>query len=89
MSSNIEYWGTEVFPILYISPKDNAQHRYFVDFVFKTSNGEKHLVEIKPHAQRKDPVNIAKWEAAERYCKEVGATFSVVTEVHLKQWGLL
>ena len=88
-SDNILYWGTEAFSIKYISPKDNRQHRYYIDFVFMTKNNEKHLIEIKPKAQCNDPVNLAKWEAAEQYCKVIGATFSVVTEIELKKWGLL
>ena len=88
-SDQIEYWGTEAFAIKYISPKDNQIHRYYVDFVFMTKNKEKHLVEIKPYNQKKDPINIAKWEAAEMYCKQIGATFSVVTEKELKKWNLI
>ena len=88
-SENIEYWGTESFAISYISPKDNQPHRYYVDFVFVTTSGDKHLVEIKPAGQKKCPINLAKWEAAERYCNEIGAQFSVVTEIELKRWGLL
>ncbi len=88
-SDRILFWSTETFPIQYISPKDGQPHRYFVDFVFKTTDGEKHLVEIKPYNQKKMPVNIAKWEAAEAYCKKSGATFSVVTEKELKAWGLI
>lgn len=88
-SEQIEYWGTEAFAITYISPKDNQPHRYFVDFVFMTITQEKHLVEIKPHSQCKDPINIAKWEAAEKFCEKIGATFSVVTEKELKKWNLI
>ena len=89
LSENILSWGTEPFAIYYLSPKDNQTHRYYVDFVFVTKSGDKHLVEIKPASQRKDPVNLAKWEAAEHYCKQINATFSVITENELKAWGLI
>ena len=89
LSDKIKSWGTEPFPIKYISPKDNQVHRYFVDFVLIMEDGSKHLIEIKPKSQMKMPVNLAKWEAAEMYCRQIGATFSVVTEVHLKKWGLI
>ena len=65
-SENILYWGSEPFAIPYISPKDNQPHRYYIDFVFMTTTKEKFLIEIKPKGQTKDPVNLAKWEAAER-----------------------
>ena len=89
LSANIKSWGTEPFAIPYLSPKDNQMHRYFVDFVFITKDNQKHLVEIKPKSQCNDPVNLAKWEATENYCKQIDATFSVVTEVELKKWGLI
>ena len=88
-SKKIKTWGTEPFAIKYISPKDGAVHRYYVDFVLLMEDGSKHLIEIKPKAQCQMPVNLAKWEAAEMYCKQIGAQFSVVTEVHLKKWGLI
>ncbi len=88
-SEHISWWSSEPFKIMYISPKDGQPHRYFVDFAFNTIDNNKYLIEIKPKAQCKNPVNLAKWEAAERYCKQIGATFLVVTEVELKKWGLL
>jgi hypothetical protein len=88
-SENIEFWGTESFAIWYISPKDNKKHRYYIDFMFKTKDGIKYLVEIKPSKQKNNPINIAKWGQAERYAKQIQAIFTVVTEIELKKWGLL
>ena len=88
LSEEIEYWTAEPFHIQYISPKDGQQHRYFLDVLVKKNN-KKYLIEIKPSNQTSDPVNIAKWEAAEGYCKKIGAVFVVVTEKELKSWGLL
>jgi len=89
LSPKIKSWGTEPFPIKYISPKDNAVHRYYIDFVLLMEDGSKHLIEIKPKGQCQMPVNLAKWEAAKHYCNQIGATFSVVTEVELKRWKLI
>lgn len=89
LSINVISWGTEPFAIKYVSPKDNEWHRYYIDFVFIDLTGTKHLVEIKPKGQCNDPLNLAKWEAARDYCLKIGATFSVVTEVELKMWGLI
>ena len=88
-SKNIIMWSTESIAIKYLSPKDNQVHRYYCDFFFKTINGDKWLVEIKPKSQVNSPVNLAKFQAAEEYCKRINANFMVVTEVELKKWKLI
>jgi TnsA endonuclease N terminal len=56
---NVLKWNNEELVIPYLSPVDNMQHRYFVDFVVmvKTKSGEvrKYAVEIKPEAQTVPP----------------------------------
>ena len=89
VSDKVETWGVEPFPIMYLSPKDNKMHRYYIDVVMKMSSGQKILVEIKPKNQCNNPINLAKWEAAREYCKQIGAVFTVVTEVELKRWKLI
>lgn len=89
VSDKIDYWGTESFAIPYISPKDNQVHRYYVDIVMQMKSGQKHLVEIKPKNQCNAPINLAKWEAARNYCKQINAIFTVVTEIELKRWGMI
>jgi hypothetical protein len=88
-SNHIKMWASEPFAIPYISPKDGQPHRYYVDFVFETVPGKKYLVEIKPAGQTKNPVNLAKWEAAENYSVGVNAEFVVVSEKELKKWGII
>ena len=83
ISSEVEYWTTEPFAIEYISPKDNKKHRYFPDFLVKFTNGIKRLIEIKPQSQWKDPVNIAKWKSAEKFCKLHGIEFVVLGQKEL------
>ena len=55
MSSNIVQWASEEIVINYINPFDNKIHRYFPDFYIQTNNGDKFLVEIKPHSQCLEP----------------------------------
>jgi len=88
-NDNVQMWSTEPFAIPYISPKDGKPHRYYVDFVFTDISNNKFLVEIKPNSQKKCPINLAKWEAAESHAKQINAEFWVVTEVELKKWKLL
>lgn len=52
-------WSSEPFPIFYISPLDNKQHRYYIDFWILLKNKEdklkKILIEIKPYSQTQIP----------------------------------
>lgn len=70
-------WNSEETIINYISPVDNKQHRYFVDFsvLYKTKSGEvkKALVEVKPKSQTVEP---KKRKNTKRYLTEV-TTFLV------------
>lgn len=52
-------WSSEEVVIPYVSPIDNAVHRYFPDFLIKvnsTTGPKTFLVEVKPEAQCKEPV---------------------------------
>lgn len=89
MSENVEYWGSEILSIPYISPKDGQVHRYFPDVFVKTKDGRKFIIEIKPEKQRNNPINRAKWESARNYAKRIGAEFIVLSEKELKSMGLI
>ena len=52
---SIKKWGSEEIFVPYISPLDNKPHRYFIDLYIENSNGERFLVEIKPHSQTTPP----------------------------------
>ena len=56
LNPDVSLWESEEFHINYISPVDNRQHRYFVDFKVKFANGSTLLIEIKPAHQTKKPV---------------------------------
>jgi hypothetical protein len=43
----IKKWSLEPFAIKYIKPTDNKEHRYFIDFFFEFTTGEKFLIEVK------------------------------------------
>ena len=96
----ILFWASEEMFVLYVSPKDNKVHRYFVDCIIETKDG-KIMIEIKPYSQCYRPkatkntkklitetiayeVNQAKWKAAEAFCKEHKMKFMVCTEKDLK-----
>lgn len=52
-------WSSEPFPIKYISPLDNREHNYYIDFYMKAIRDgieREYLVEVKPEASLKKPV---------------------------------
>ena len=48
-------WASEELAIRYYNPIDKRYHRYFPDFIVKTSKGTKIIIEIKPSRQCKPP----------------------------------
>lgn len=48
-------WSSEETIVPYISPVDNKQHRYFVDFTATFKNGQTLLIEVKPKYQTVPP----------------------------------
>ena len=55
LNQDILYWASEELPIRYFNPIDKKFHRYFPDFVVKTVNNEKYMIEIKPSRQVAKP----------------------------------
>ena len=52
LNEDILYWASEELPVRYYNLLDKKYHRYFPDFVVKTSNNDKYMIEIKPSRQR-------------------------------------
>ncbi len=55
LNQDIEFWASEELPVRYYSPLDKKWHRYFPDFIVKTCNNEKFMIEIKPSRQAVKP----------------------------------
>ena len=51
LNQDILYWASEELPIRYFNPIDKKIHRYFPDFVVKTSKQKKYMIEVKPSRQ--------------------------------------
>lgn len=104
--ANVVEWASEEIAIPYVCATDKKVHRYFIDVYFKTKEGKKYLIEIKPAKETRPPKppkkrtkrylsesltyikNQSKWEAANKFAKENGATFQVWTEDTLKSLGI-
>lgn len=97
ISKAVKHWSTEYISIPYINPLDQKQHRYFPDVFVIFNNGDKVIIEIKPHKEkfinenkRITPkmqqtylINQAKWEAAKKFSESHGYKFIVMTEYDL------
>ena len=55
LNEDILYWASEELPVRYYNPLDKKYHRYFPDFIVKTVNNERYMIEIKPSRQVTKP----------------------------------
>lgn len=55
LNEDITFWASEELPIRYYNPITSKFHRYFPDFVVKTTKNEKYMIEIKPYRQCDKP----------------------------------
>lgn len=65
---NIIEWVSEEIVIPYVCATDKKVHRYFIDVYFKTADGKKYLIEIKPKKETAPPKNPGK--RTKRYISE-------------------
>lgn len=77
MPSVTKYYE-EPFPIPYIF--GGKSYRYYPDLLVEFADGHKELWEIKPKSQTKLAINLAKWDAANQYCRARRHQFKVITE---------
>jgi len=73
-SPDVVWWASEEMNIPYVSPIDGKRHRYFPDMIFQNKKGKTFMVEIKPHAQTREPQK--KSRITKKYLNEV------------KTWGI-
>ena len=69
LNKDIKFWASEELPVRYYNPLDKRYHRYFPDFVVKTVNGDKYMIEIKPSRQAVKP-KPPKANKSKRYMRE-------------------
>lgn len=93
---NVLEWASEEFFIQYFNPVKQRTARYYPDFwvKYKNKHGEiiEEVIEVKPYNQVQRPkrgnkyeqlqwvVNMAKWDAAIKFCKQRNLKFRVLTE---------
>jgi hypothetical protein len=63
--------------------------KYFPDFLVEYVNGDRILVEIKPKKRLEQAKVQKKLVAAQQWCQEHAATLKVITEIELRELGLM
>lgn len=96
-SNMVAKWISEpkTLNIKYLSPLDRKVHVYWPDFLVQYTDNSIEILEVKPMKESSlsaakstyDKLmfvkNIAKWQAAEKFAKAIGARFRVITEQQL------
>jgi hypothetical protein len=81
-SNQIQKYTVESLEIEYVY--EGKLRRYIPDILVEYTSGKKELWEIKPKNQTKMPKNLAKWKAADDYCRKRNIEFIVLTERGLR-----
>lgn len=89
-NADVKSWGYECFHIEYLSNKSTGKMRkYIPDFRIERTDGSVELVEIKPSKKLCKPTVQKKIRAAQDWCSINGVVFRIITEIELKNLGLL
>lgn len=87
---NVETWSYEKIVIEYVSNlKTKKVRKYYPDFFVKYLDGMMEIIEVKPKRRLEQLTVKKKTEAAKQWCSEHGMTYKVLTEIELKDIGLL
>lgn len=87
---DVKIWRYEPFHIDYLSNKRTGKVRkYYPDFLVCYSDGTSCLVEIKQKRKVDNPTVCKKTAAGKGWCEEHGSTYVLLTEIELKELGLL
>jgi hypothetical protein len=92
LDSNLEVlsWSYEKLSIEYISNKKTKKVRkYYPDFQIEYKDGRKVIVEIKPSRKLQQATVVKKIRAAKEWCTAHDVVYKVLTEIELKDIGLL
>ena len=83
-------WSYEKLIIEYVSnQKTKKVRKYYPDFQIEYKDGKKVVVEIKPSRKLGQLTVIKKIRAAKEWCTTHNMTYKVLTEIELKDMGLI
>ena len=87
---DVASWSYEKLVIEYVSnQKTKKVRKYYPDFQVEYKDGSKVIIEIKPSRKLDQMTVIKKVRAAKEWCTIHGLTYKVLTEIELKDMGLL
>ncbi len=87
---NVHSWSYELLAIEYLSNKKTGKVRkYYPDFSVTMIDGVLRIIEIKPKKKLTQSIIMKKTIAAREWCRTHGAVYEILTEVELKELGLL
>lgn len=86
----VSKWEYEKLIIEYVSNQRTKKIRkYYPDFYVELRDGTKEVVEIKQKRRLEQAKVKKKTAAAQLWCASNGATFRILTEIELKNMGLI
>ena len=87
---NVSTWSYEKLIIEYVSNQRTGKVRkYYPDFLIEMKDGTKLVVEIKQRRKLDNLIVKKKIIAATEWCLVHGATYKVLTEIELRQLGVI
>jgi hypothetical protein len=89
-SPDVESWTYEQTVIEYVSNiRSKKVRKYYPDFYVKYTDGHVEVIEVKPKRKLDQLTVRKKADAARTWCSERGLTYRIITEIELKDMGLL
>lgn len=86
----VSTWSYEKLVIEYVSNQRTKKIRkYYPDFQIEYKDGSKVVVEIKPSRRLDQAKVVKKIQAAQAWCQSNNMTYKILTEIELKDLGLL
>jgi len=87
---NVSTWSYEKLVIEYVSNQHTKKIRkYYPDFQIEYKDGKRVVVEIKPSRKLGQATVVKKIRAAKEWCTAHDLTYKILTEIELKDMGLL
>lgn len=89
-NDEVEFWTYEKTIIEYISNiKTRKIRRYYPDFFVKYKDGRVEVIEVKQKRKLDQKIVKKKTEAANEWCLQRGYSYKIITEIELKELGLI
>lgn len=87
---DVSIWSYEKLVIEYISnQKTKKIRKYYPDFQVEYKDGRKQVIEIKPSRKLSQATIVKKIKAAVEWCAKHQVDYKIITEIELKDMGLL